>query len=218
MDIIACAAVFLQCITRNPQLHVRTFNLSRETCIAMSAWCTRLCYGAKGLFKCSPDVGPAHDRNMCFTCDLDAFVEGAVHAMRRWRKGAKLRIHSLGEFYSPDYYRAWLEIARRTPHVKFAAYTRTWRLGPIWRDVLAEAHGVENFSLILSTDPTTGVPSAADGFRRSFILDPDYGTYSPEMPAPNCHKQTGGTRGCLGCPDELSCFSKAGPDVTFIRH
>jgi hypothetical protein len=43
---------------------------------------------------------------------------------RRYRGGKWVRIHDAGGFYSDDYLRAWLSIARVTPDVTFYAYTR----------------------------------------------------------------------------------------------
>ncbi len=42
-----------------------------------------------------------------------------------------MRIHSSGDFYSPEYAAAWVEVANRMPEVMFWAPTRTWA-SPGW--------------------------------------------------------------------------------------
>jgi len=54
--------------------------------------------------------------------------------IRRYEKGARefhpnyFRIHDSGDFMTPEYAEAWIEIARRMPEIKFWAPTRAWAL------------------------------------------------------------------------------------------
>jgi hypothetical protein len=43
---------------------------------------------------------------------------------RRYRGGKWVRIHDSGDFFSPQYFEAWLRIAEATPDVRFYAYTK----------------------------------------------------------------------------------------------
>ena len=45
------------------------------------------------------------------------------------KKAKRVRIHEGGDFFSQAYFDAWLEVARRNPHVLFYAYTKSI---PFW--------------------------------------------------------------------------------------
>lgn len=45
------------------------------------------------------------------------------------KKATRIRIHEGGDFFSQAYFDAWLEVARRNPHVLFYAYTKSI---PFW--------------------------------------------------------------------------------------
>lgn len=44
-------------------------------------------------------------------------------------KATRIRIHANGDFFSQDYFDAWIEVARRNPHLKFWAFTKSV---PFW--------------------------------------------------------------------------------------
>lgn len=82
-------------------------------------------------------------------------IEGEIFPVERMidpRTGnpvLPMRVHSSGDFFSPAYARAWIDIANRLPEVSFWAPTRTWA-APSWvehwrRLVPMLAHG--NLSL-----------------------------------------------------------------------
>jgi hypothetical protein len=68
-----------------------------------------------------------------------------------------LRIHVAGDFFSPEYTRKWLRIARRCPATTFYAYTRSWRVPEIV-PALEELAALANFRLWYSADLETGMP------------------------------------------------------------
>lgn len=60
----------------------------------------------------------------------------------RPRGSRYFRVHDSGDFFSPAYYRAWIEIARRNPDVLFWAPTRVWVI-PRYRELIAREN-IEN--------------------------------------------------------------------------
>jgi hypothetical protein len=60
-----------------------------------------------------------------------------------------VRVHESGDFYSPEYFEEWLEVARRFPDATFYAYTKAW---DIVLPRLAELP--DNFVVIFSLDKT----------------------------------------------------------------
>ncbi len=199
--------------TFNKTLGVPTFNLpAGDSCPGKSKWCQQHCYACKGHFL-FPNVGECHMRNWLATQDLETFVDEAITEIQRWASEGhkRIRVHSAGDFYSVDYFRAWLEIASACPDVEFFTYTRTWRI-PAFASVLPEAEQSSNFTLWFSTDPTTGVPE--DAPRIAFILDGGE-FYHASMPQPNCDKQTTKGADCASCG---KCFHQTQTAVTFMAH
>lgn len=196
-------------LTFNSTLGVHTFNITPGiTCAGATTYCASHCYAKNGNFTL-PSVCAALDARLMATQDLDTFI-AAMSAEIHTRHISHVRIHSAGDFYSHDYFRAWLTIAEFCPDTVFFAYTRMWRVDG-WPEVLPESELVPNLALWYSTDPVSGMPPNG---RVSYILDPDHGTYHPSMPCPNCRKQTDHAT-CATCG---LCFDKSRNAVTFNLH
>ena len=128
----------------------RTFN----ACPSAGA-CAQLCYARNGTYN-FPSVKAAHIRNLEETLDdLEGWKARMIEELRAkrfratgsprpdvapegtildpwiaswYRQGGRaVRIHDAGDFYSDEYLRAWIEIARATPDVLFYAYTKEVR-------------------------------------------------------------------------------------------
>ncbi|MDT0307221.1 hypothetical protein RM780_09625 [Streptomyces sp. DSM 44917] len=87
--------------------------------------CRTVCYARHGTYTW-PQVRAKHQANLAFVLDD---LPGWEHAMtaelgaRRFR-GAWVRIHDSGDFFSDAYTLAWLRIIRARPEVAFYAYTK----------------------------------------------------------------------------------------------
>ena len=206
--------------TWNDELGVPTWNLTpgvKGTCIGASDYCRKECYTGADCPKGNwmYDNGTvSRDRNWQSIEDLPRWIDDCVAEVRYWAsKGHKrIRIHSSGDFFSVDYFLAWLDVACQCPDTEFFTYTRTWRV-PHMRLHLSLAESVPNFSLWYSTDPSTEIPNAP---RVSYILDKTHGIYDPSMPAPNCDKQI--MKGKANCATCGKCFHRTQTAVTFIKH
>lgn len=97
---------------------------SYNTCPSAGV-CAKVCYARQGTYRL-PTVRAKHHANLAFVLDD---LPGWTAAMRaeltapRFR-GAWIRIHDAGDFFSDDYTRAWLEMCRARPDSNFYAYTK----------------------------------------------------------------------------------------------
>ncbi len=88
------------------------------------------CYATQGRYKFS-NVQRSYEANLELTRDLSLFketmqIELEVLRTKANRLGARLaiRIHTSGDFYSPEYYSAWVDLAESYPDIHFYAYTK----------------------------------------------------------------------------------------------
>jgi hypothetical protein len=88
--------------------------------------CAQLCYARSGTYNFS-NVKAAHTRNLELTLDdLQGWKTAIIEELKlkRYQGGKSVRVHDSGDFYSAEYFQAWLEIAASSPHVFFYAYTK----------------------------------------------------------------------------------------------
>lgn len=62
-----------------------------------------------------------------------------------------LRIHDLGDFFSPSYVKAWVQAVKNCPETRFWAYTRAHTVAPIMQELVKLA-SLPNMELWLSAD------------------------------------------------------------------
>lgn len=125
-----------------------------ETCPGRSTLCERVCYARSGRFRTQ-----LLQERLAENLDAalaDDFVRRMTKEIRR-RGVHTLRIHVSGDFFSADYARKWLVIARRSPYTTFYAYTRSWRVPEI-APTLEELARLRNVRLWYSCDAETGLP------------------------------------------------------------
>jgi len=87
--------------------------------------CKKWCFGSTGSFGC-PTVYNFTELSYRAS-KRGTFVKRMVKEITKHaEKGMEiLRIHSVGDFYSQEYYDKWMEIARQVPDVFFYAYTKS---------------------------------------------------------------------------------------------
>jgi hypothetical protein len=87
--------------------------------------CRHVCYALNGTYRW-PVVRARHQANLALVLDD---LPGWEHAMTgelgavKFR-GAWIRIHDAGDFFSDDYLQAWLRICLARPEVNFYCYTK----------------------------------------------------------------------------------------------
>jgi hypothetical protein len=133
---------------------IYTFSLPPvATCPGASPACRRECYALRGHFR--------FQRRAYRRCLAESKAEGFAARVigeirRRW--AGCVRIHVAGDFYSADYVRKWVAVARACPQTRFFAYTRSWRKADI-AAALEELSRCRNVRLWYSCDRDTGIPA-----------------------------------------------------------
>ncbi|MFN4046729.1 MAG: GP88 family protein, partial [Acidilobaceae archaeon] len=157
------------------------------TCPGASSWCLENCYGIDRPPSEDPEALEALKRTIELSLrDLKAFktaIIGELLSKARILEESRdtledgsipVRLHVVGDFYHPDYARAWLDIVDELKGLKFRSwtYTKSWWTEKVAEtyakielanpqaiaeellDVLQELRKRENFKLYASTDRT----------------------------------------------------------------
>jgi hypothetical protein len=137
-----------------------------ETCPGSTVVCRGVCYALKHRFRFASVKRRLHS-NWRQSLRAD-FVDRMTREIRA--SGVLvLRVHVSGDFYDADYARKWLAIVKRSPRVRFYAYTRSWRV-PTILPVLQELAACRAMRLWFSTDDECGLPGATvPGTRVTFL-------------------------------------------------
>jgi hypothetical protein len=87
--------------------------------------CAKVCYARQGTYLW-PVVLSRHQANLMFVLDdLPGWETAMVAELGAAKfRGAWIRIHDSGDFFSDDYLHAWLRICTARPDVNFYAYTK----------------------------------------------------------------------------------------------
>lgn len=98
----------------------RTYN----TCPSAGE-CAKLCYARTGTYR-FPGVLAAHERNLMRVLDdLPGWERRMEEDLNHPRyRGAHVRVHDSGDFFSREYLAAWLRVMRYTPLNRYYAYTK----------------------------------------------------------------------------------------------
>lgn len=101
-----------------------SFNLIPIVHCPLAGACKAFCYATVGQQAFASGV---KRRAAAFKATLDpAFVQNMHAEIQKWKRKIKaIRVHDSGDFYSMDYLKSWLEIARLNPDVKFYAYSKS---------------------------------------------------------------------------------------------
>jgi hypothetical protein len=141
----------------------------KEICVGASAVCLMLCYAMRQHY-CRDNVKEALARNY-----RETLLKDFVAVMGGWIRSVfarVVRVHASGEFYSDEYVRKWVTIAKRNPKVVFFSYTRSWRDPDVYL-ALKELAALPNFVLWWSCDKETGAPPRLKGVRRAYLMTDD---------------------------------------------
>lgn len=145
------------------------------TCPGATTWCAGTIGAKKWDGKCYAHhrrrhgwnkrrvVRESRERNLRHLLEpggLDRFVTDALEELKDWKTDA-CRLHVSGDFFSPDYTRAWLRIVRGFREMRFWTYTHSWRVG-VLRPHLEVLQREPNMQLFASLDPHTGFGAPPD--------------------------------------------------------
>lgn len=127
---------------RFPAPDGRTYN----TCPSAGI-CRHVCYARHGTYTW-PVVRARHQANLRFVLDdLPGWQQAMTAELGAARfRGAWVRIHDSGDFFSDAYLGAWLDVIRARPSTNFYAYTKEVRR---FR-AMVEPHAPDNFLWVYS--------------------------------------------------------------------
>lgn len=124
------------------------------TVCSMAGSCKEFCYAKfkRYLFR---NVRLPREYNLRFLLDhcvnngndFSLFIEAVIHDIWRFPKTKKrIRMHDSGDFFSKEYFFAWIEIAKTFPNIYFYAYTKQIRMINKYRDQLpANFHVIQSY-------------------------------------------------------------------------
>jgi len=131
------------------------------TCPGKTPFCDRYCYGLKGMFTLQ-QIKDINERRLDASLKSD-FVPIIVKEIQRTRAPA-FRLHVIGDFYSPEYVKKWIQIATILDDVILFGATRSWRCdflsGP-----LKEFRDLPNVYIKASVDATDNLDPFSCGWR-----------------------------------------------------
>ena len=132
------------------------------TCPGRTQLCERLCYATKHRFSTGRYLWSVMQN--WITATLPFFVLWMVTRLTVLR-AKTVRIHVSGDFFSPEYVRKWISVAKYVPGTTFYAYTRSWRVkdGGKMRKALEDFAALPNCYLWYSADRESGMPKRAAG-------------------------------------------------------
>lgn len=163
-----------------------------STCPGATDQCKKDCYALKA-YRRFPTAKKSYDHNYELT-KQDNFADLIVHYLftekQSKRKTARyeyFRVHESGDFYNQNYLNKFIEIAKRAPHIKFLAYTKSG-----WLDF---SKLPTNFVVRLSLwddSNTKKIAQALDVFPRAIMdgMQERAGTFYC-APTLQCHKDCG---------------------------
>lgn len=180
------------------------------SCSACNTCYKQGCY-AKSIVDRRPTVKAAWNKNTSGLmyiegCGMYCHFIGAMSNLITKRKPKVFRIHVGGDFFSREYFKAWVTIASIHPEVNFFAFTKQW-------DYIKGIRLPINFALIASAWPSVGIPKwARERLPIAWLVQ--HGQPVPtRYGRPTCI--------CKGdCTKCNWCFSltKSKGDVAFLKH
>ncbi len=168
------------------------------------------CYASKGMYMW-PAVRRAQEARYawvreCLKTDpgVETFVSTMVTAITYYTSTDMpyFRVHDSGDLFSPKYTRAWLEIARRLPDVKFWFPTRSYR-GP-WLDVIRDLATLPNATVRPSALLFDTPAPAVDGLHAGTTAT----VHGFTCPASTTNNACGDCRACWNDKDLVVSYHK----------
>lgn len=171
-----------------------------KTCPGASAVCKEVCYAMRGQLRMINQRG--HYEKQWRQSRRQEFVSWMTGEISR-RCIDVMRVHVSGDFDVVGYVRKWRLIAQRARQTQFFAYTRSWNVGRLKKD-LYRLGREPNFMLWLSADASMPRPPRWKGFGTCYLMrdDDDQPPYRTDLVfrdrVPTIMKRT--DNGSLVCP------------------
>lgn len=136
------------------------------TCPGSSSTCRSVCYALRGRYRFQ-SVKDRLNWNL-EQANSESFTGRMVSEIKR--KGCLvLRVHSSGDYFSPEYAEKWLWIMKKVPKVRYYWYSRSWRIADIEK-VLSKMAALKQVRGWYSADSETGMPQGIPkGIRVAYL-------------------------------------------------
>jgi hypothetical protein len=184
------------------------------TCPAATPWCRSHCYNGdqrKDVFR----VAEWSENWWWVENAPSALAAVLADQLATARQPCGVRLHSSGDFYSPQYVDFWTCLISSHREVVFWGYTRAWTL-PSLRSRLERLRLLPNVQIFASWDRT--MSAAPSGWRRSLVFD-SLDEAARHVSAANasdiCREQVGASASCACCG---ICTSRSSRDTVFLLH
>ena len=138
-----------------------------ESCPGKTDLCSGLCYAAK-YGKCFPSTEVAYAKNLDLTLMDPNWAMPIIKTLAK-QNPKYFRLHVSGDFYGPKYIQDWFRIMALFPKTMFLAFTRSWRL-PRLRKELNLLRKLPNVQIIASCDDEAN--NSPSGWRTAYMGKP----------------------------------------------
>ena len=163
---------------------------SGGSCPGASAYCASICYARHGHYLFG-SVQAKYAANLAAweAGDLEHLLAAELGTLK---PGTVIRLHTSGDFLSVEYVDMWGRLATAFPALTFYAYTRSWVVRAIKRE-LDKLRKLPNVTLWASTDAT--MPAPPRGWPVTRIVD----SFADAPTMAHCPEQTGKRANCGEC-------------------
>ena len=155
-----------------------------KTCPGRTPFCRQFCYGLRGRLAWVR-LREIQEANL-ETSKQDDFIERMGREIARVNTEA-FRLHVVGDFYSVDYVKKWVEIASSFPNLIFFGSTRSWRVPSL-------KSAVEIFAAL----PNARMRASID-FTHQDRPDNGWKVISVEEEGESCPHDYGWVENCFNC-------------------
>ena len=183
-------------VTKGEFAGYRVYSLTLEERATCPTTCERWgdCYGNNMPFAHRLQHGAELERRL---------PEEIAALCAKYPDGVLVRLHVLGDFYSPEYVQLWGELLATHPNLAIWGYTH--RTDPACDIHRAIVRNKMNFGVRFYIR-WSDVPNAPDSASHETIAAPD---------AITCPEQIGKTKNCAACG---LCWNAAAEKIRFIHH
>lgn len=183
---------------------------AHASCPGASAWCRTCCYNADPRTNIFP-VDDWLENWAWLEYEPTALGNRISQQLDEASPPIAVRVHSSGDFFSPDYISFWISIAKRQPNVHFWAYTRSWVVEELLPK-LGQLRVLPNFELFASIDDT--MPTPPKDWRLAIVSNNTKNIRRSPADLP-CPEQVGKIASCVSCG---YCIESRLGNVIFSLH
>ena len=184
------------------------------TCPGLSNWCKQNCYNADDRYEIFPINKWCE--NLWWVINDHTSLKRRISSQldESTEMRTAVRIHSSGDFFSKEYIAFWKEIISQNPNVHFWAYTRSWVVEELIKDI-EELSTLDNMNLILSWDET--MPQPINHITKSIVYNSNDEIIIAKKRNDGviCPEQYNRVTCCADCG---ICINKSFGNIYFILH